>query len=127
MASLKDSKYRIALSLPQIHYLVALLRTDTREATEKMRENLTNQLKLLAFKAEEGITSPSYQASERASIEQKLGLDDPAERRERAYAKWQGNPDMCSAQEIADATLYRYSNDMMTTAEEEEYENRNVS
>jgi hypothetical protein len=122
MSSLKDSKYRIALSLPQIHYLVALLRTDTREATAKMSDNLASQLKLLAFKAEEGITSPAYTAAEKQSIEQKLGLDDPSERRERAYAKWQGNPALCSAQEVADAMLYRYESDMMTTAEEQEYE-----
>lgn len=122
MASLKDNKYRIALSLPQIHYLVALMKADDLECTAKLRENLTNQLKLLAFKAEEGLTSPAYTAAERQSIEQKLGLDDPAERRERAYAKWQGNPALCTAQEIEDATLYRYSNDMMTTAEEQEYE-----
>lgn len=124
--SKKDHKYRMAISLPQIHYLSALLRADTKEETISLREALSTQLKLLAFKAEEGITAPAYAASPRASIEEKLGLEDVEERRLLAYRKWASNPSLCTAQEIADANTYRYTNDMMTIAEEEEYENGNA-
>lgn len=121
MAS-KEPKYRISLTLPQIRYLVSVAQLDTTEAMQRLRDSTISTLKLSLTKAELGITAPAFVASEKQSLEEKLGLIDPASRREIAYKKWSNNPSLCTSQEIADAQLYRYENDMMTPDEENEYE-----
>lgn len=121
MAS-KEPKYRISLTLPQIRYLISVAQLDTTESMQRLRDSTIAAMKLSLTKAELGITAPAFVAAEKQTMEEKLGLVDPAMRREAAYKKWSNNPSLCTSQEIADAQLYRYENDMMTPEEENEYE-----
>lgn len=114
----QQPKYRISLTLPQINYLISLCEKDTIPDID-----LIKVFKLLVFKATEGLTNPAFLSVPRVSLETKLELESLTleEHRLRSYLKWQGNPAACSSQEIREAHMHRYLNDMMTEQEEQEY------
>ena len=90
---------------------------------------LIGYLKLFLSKIDNEQVSPQY--TNAPSIEDKLELTTPAfapkdlkAQREDAYNKWLSSPASCSIQEHTRAQMYRYENDLMTSEEEKEYENR---
>ena len=83
------------------------------------------QLELVAAKITIGVVKPAFESIPPLSITEKLGMEEgaPKEKRFAAYRKYQGNPSMCTPQEIKLARTYMYENGMMSTTESEEFEN----
>jgi len=117
-------KFRPYLTITQLNYFLDLMQSDDRAATENLRKNTTQELKLFLLKHEYGGVTPAFVSTGRKSIADKLGLDlaDPLQAREAAYATWTANPQLCTAEEIKMAQLYRYENNLMSPSEEAEYE-----
>ena len=121
---MKEPKFRPALTLPQIHYLLSLLAADTAQSTEKLNKQTVQQLKLLTIKVDIGAVNPAYTSSAKQSTEDRLGLSyvSPEERRLQAYKKCSENPRLCTRAEMLDAMTYKYQEGMMTAEEEEAFE-----
>ena len=116
-------KYRPSLTLQQIQYILHVSSLDTSIETEDIRISLTQQLKLLTFKASIGATAPSYVSPPKISLEDKLGIGlSAAEKRELAYRKYSSNPALCTAQEREQALTYMYDNNMMIESEAAAFE-----
>jgi hypothetical protein len=87
-----------------------------------MARKLDAYFKVFITKMEVGTISAAYMGEEKKSIEERLDLINPEDRREYNYMKYVSNPKFCTEDEIKDAKLYMYLNDMMTDMEEEEFE-----
>ena len=119
---MSNHKYRPALSAAEIQYLIDLCNLDSRPATAEMGFNIASRLKIFALKVNLGLTGAAFVSTPRQSLDQKLGLDSPEERRFAAYCKWQLNPAFCMPSELKDVADYRYSNGLMTPEEEKNHE-----
>lgn len=125
----KESKYRPYLTRDQINYLYDFLRTGQRDVTRiDIHVELEQCFKLLAFKVNEGMSTPSYQANVKVDLETSIGIT-LEEKREAAYEKYnlvviRGLEVALNLtpQEIAYAELYMYEHDLMRTDEEAYYE-----
>jgi hypothetical protein len=125
----KESKYRPYLTRDQINYLYDFLRTGQKDVTRiDIHLELEQDFKLLAFKVNEGISTPSYQTTVKVDIETAIGIT-LEEKRLAAYEKYNLAElrelklvDHLTQQEIAYAELYMYEHDLMRTDEEAYYE-----
>ena len=122
----KESKYRPYLTRDQINYLYDFLRTGQKDVTRiDIHLELEQDFKLLAFKVNEGMSAPSYQANIKVDLETAIGIT-LEEKRLAAYEKYMGVQGEVSTnltqQEIAYAELYMYEHDLMRTDEEAYYE-----
>lgn len=122
----KESKYRPYLTRDQINYLYDFLRTGQKDVTRiDIHIELEQDFKLLAFKVNEGMNVPSYQANVKVDLETAIGIT-LEEKRLVAYEKYMGVQGEVSTnltqQEIAYAELYMYEHDLMRTDEEAYYE-----
>lgn len=122
-----QQKFRPSLTSQQIAYLIALIEMDEAAVTETLRFSTLRVLKVFNLKMQIGAVSAAFTSTPRQSVEEQLGMDDltPEEKREVSYRKWQGNPLLCTEQEVMQAKTYMYENNMMTDAEAEEFENGN--
>lgn len=118
----KEQKYRPVLTMPQINLVVLALQSMNTHAEET--KELLGYLEVFKVKQKVGLTTSAYATTPKRSMEEKLGLDDPATRRYNAYLKAEKYPELCTAQELDDAATYRYTNDLMNAQEEEEYESK---
>jgi hypothetical protein len=116
-----NEKFRPSLTLLQIQYILDLCNVDTREGTYTLREAVSKQLKIFLLKAQIGAVSASHTVESKVTLEE--ALSSPAELRLAAYKKWQEFPHLCTKEEVGRAATYRYENGMMTTSEENDYEN----
>jgi len=125
----KESKYRPYLTRDQINYLYDFLRTGQKDVTRiDIHLELEQDFKLLAFKVNEGMSAPSYQANVKVDLETAIGIT-LEEKRLAAYEKYnlvviRGREVVLdlTQQEIAYAELYMYEHDLMRTDEEAYYE-----
>lgn len=119
----KESKYRPYLTRDQINYLYDFLRTGQKDVTRiDTHIELEQCFKLLAFKVNEGMSTPSYQANVKVDLETAIGIT-LEEKREAAFRKYQSlGTSNLTDQEVAYAELYMYENDLMRTDEEAYYE-----
>lgn len=120
----KESKYRPYLTRDQINYLYDFLRTGQKDVTRiDTHVELEQCFKLLAFKVNEGMSTPSYQANVKVDLETAIGIT-LEEKREAAFRKYQSvlTKESCTQQEIAYAELYMYEHNLMRTDEEAYYE-----
>lgn len=124
----KEPKYRPYLTLDQINYLYDFLRTGQKDVTRiDTHVELEQCFKLLAFKVNEGMSTPSYQANVKVDLETAIGIT-LEEKRLAAYEKYvadRDNPELSAfltAQELAYAELYMYEHNLMRTDEEAYYE-----
>ena len=123
-----SAKYRSYLTFAQLHYFLQLAEADDRSETEALRLRSIKDLKLFIAKNDLGAVTPSYIATGRPTLASRLGLESdtsvetPEERRKLAYDLWCRNPMLVSPDELKLVTLYRYENDLMSPAEETEYE-----
>lgn len=122
----KESKYRPYLTLAQINYLYDFLRTGQKDVTRiDTHVELEQCFKLLAFKVNEGMSTPSYQANVKVDLETSIGIT-LEEKRLAAYEKYRDHgliaTTVLTQQEIAYAELYMYEHDLMRTDEESYYE-----
>jgi len=125
----KESKYRPYLTRDQISYLYNLLRTGKKDVTKlDIHLELEQCFKLLSFKVNEGMSTPSYQANVKVDLETAIGIT-LEEKRETAYIKYMAEvnsggviDNKLTQQEIAYAELYMYEHDLMRTDEEAYYE-----
>ena len=115
-------KFRPYLTIQQIRYIVQLIDSDNRSETEALRLKTLRELKLFIAKSDIGAVAPSLVTVERKSMTEQLGFSSPAEQREAAYKLWSANPQLCTEQQIQQATLYRYENNLMSPEEEAQYE-----
>ena len=125
----KEAKYRPYLTRDQISYLYNLLRTGKKDVTKlDIHLELEQCFKLLAFKVNEGMSTPSYTANIKVDLETSIGIS-LEEKREAAYEKYMGEVNTggvidnhLTPQEVAYAELYMYEHDLMRTDEEAYYE-----
>lgn len=124
----KEPKYRPYLTLDQINYLYDFLRTGQKDVTRiDTHVELEQCFKLLAFKVNEGMSTPSYQANVKVDLETAIGIT-LEEKRLAAYEKYvadRDNPELSAfltVQEVAYAELYMYEHNLMRTDEEAYYE-----
>jgi len=125
----KESKYRPYLTRDQINYLYDFLRTGQKDVTRiDTHLELEQDFKLLSFKVNEGMSTPSYQANIKVDLETSIGIT-LEEKRESAYMKYMQEVNsggvvnnQLTQQEIAYAELYMYEHDLMRIDEEAYYE-----
>ena len=123
MASSKVPKYRPYLSINQINYFLHLAENDNRAETEVLRALTVKELKLFITKNSLGAVTPQYIAEGRKSVADRLGMSiDPAARREQLHNLWKQSPQLLSDSDLRQVQLYRYENNLMSEAEEEQYE-----
>jgi len=118
-------KYRIALTPQQVAYLISCCKTEGREELLDIATTTGRQLELVQAKIQIGVVKPAFESTPPISLEEKLGIEaaTPTEKRFAAYRKYQGNPSICTPQEVKLARTYMYENGMMSTQESEEFEN----
>jgi len=116
-----NQKFRPYLTLQQIKYFIQLAEADNRAETEPLRLRVLRELKLFVAKNDLGLVRPALVVTEKKTMEDKLGLGATTTR-EEAYNLWRANPDLCTPQQLQQAKLYRYENDLMSPAEEAQYE-----
>lgn len=119
---MSNQKFRPAFSAPEIQYLIDLCNLDSRPETAEMGFNIASRLKVFALKINLGITGPAFTSEPVRSLEEKLGMDMPEEKRLAAFQKWKLSPNLCTDLERKLANTYRYENNLMTKEEEEQYE-----
>jgi len=120
----KEAKYRPYLTLEQLNYLYFLLSNPPQDVTKlDTHIELRQNFKLLQFKANEGLTNPSYMSNPKVDLETSIGIT-LEEKRLAAYEKYMGPLDHSELtdQEIAYAEVYMYENNLMRTDEEAYYE-----
>lgn len=117
-----EKKYRPALSVAEINYLIALCNLDARPETMEMGFVIASRLKVFLLKAQLGITGAAFTSSPKSTLEEKLGLESHEQKRASAYLKWSLSPEFCTEQEIKLAQAYRYENNLMTPGEMINYE-----
>lgn len=123
MAVRSIQKFRPYLTVQQLRYIVQLIEADNRSETEALKLRTAKELKLFLMKSDLGALTPAVVIAEKQSMTERLGLVDPVSDREEAYNLWSRNPMLCTEQQIKQARLYRYENDLMSPEEEAEYEN----
>lgn len=123
MAVKSIQKFRPYLTVQQLRYIVQLIEADNRSETEALKLRTAKELKLFLIKSDLGALTPAVVIAEKQSMTERLGLVDPVSDREEAYNLWSRNPMLCTEQQIKQARLYRYENDLMSPEEEAEYEN----
>jgi hypothetical protein len=123
------AKYRPYLTLQQLHYFLQLAEADQRTETEALRLRSIRELKLFIAKNDLGAVKPAFVSVGRSTLEDRLGLDEvstsssPEEKRKLSYDLWTKNPLLCNEEQIRQAQLYRYENNLMSPDEESQYEN----
>jgi len=135
----KEAKYRPYLTLEQLNYLYDLLAKQPQDVTKiDTHLELRQNFKLLHFKANEGLVTPSYTANVKVDLETSIGIT-LEEKRLAAYEKYMEERSQIelhqnsmgvygkvtanlTEQEIAYAELYMYEHDLMRTDEEAYYE-----
>jgi len=115
-------KYRPAFSAAEIQYLIDVCNLDQRAATAEIAFAIASRLKVFALKAQLGIVGNAFTSAPKQSLDEKLGLDDPAARRKAAFDLYNTNSAMCTPAQLRMARTYRYENGLMTPVEEAEYE-----
>lgn len=117
-----QEKFRPALSVAEINYIIALCNLDSRPETAEMGFTIASRLKVFLLKSQLGITGAAFTSSPIRTLDEKLGLDSPEEKRLAAYTKWQLNPAFCTEDELKLAETYRYENGLMTSEQERQHE-----
>jgi len=116
-----EDKYRITLTEAQLTYLLSRIEQETQPTLHKY-------FRVFMAKMHLGAVSAAFTSIGRKSVEERLEeatLSGP-ERRLLAYTKYQDNPRACSTEEVKFAKTYMYENDLMTPAEEEEFEHDQI-
>jgi hypothetical protein len=123
----KEAKYRPYLTLEQLNYLYFLLSNPPQDVTKiDTHIELRQNFKLLQFKANEGLTNPSYMSNPKVDLETSIGIT-LEEKRLAAWEKYSTADNTAKLadltdQEIAYAEVYMYENNLMRTDEEVYYE-----
>jgi len=117
------------MTLQQIHYFLSLCENDNRAETEPIKNKTIKELKLFLVKNDLGAVKPQYTPSPRVTVSDKLGFDDSSamskeEQRAAAYELWMTNPHLCTPEEVKQAEIYRYENDLMSPDEEVAFEEK---
>jgi len=116
------------MTLQQIHYFLSLCENDDRAETEPIKNKTIRELKLFLVKNDLGAIKPQYIQKPKTTVAEKLGLDldspDLETRRAAAYELWMTNPHLCTPEEIKQAEIYRYENDLMSPDEEAAFEEK---
>lgn len=122
-------KYRPYFTIPELSEVAKCL---------KIASNNTDLIKYVdsqIYKASTGLTEAQYIPHPKPSLEDKLELSgkmvsvpivkvDLAAKRFQSYNKWKESPHKCTSQEIEDARMYQYTNDLMSPEEEAAYESK---
>lgn len=110
-------KFRPSLTLEEIQFLIGNVRwTDNPEQLPLLRK-----LEVFTLKAKHGITQASHVSVGKQSIESSLGFTAD-ETIESLLTIYRQNPKLLSPAQLARVQYHRYTNDMMTPAEEASYE-----
>lgn len=120
----KEAKYRPYLTLEQLNYLYDLLSKQPQDVTKiDTHLELRQNFKLLHFKANEGLVTPSYTSNVKVDLETSIGIT-LEEKRLAAWEKYSTavTKSNLTEQEIAYAELYMYEHNLMRTDEEAYYE-----
>jgi len=116
------------MTLQQIHYFLSLCENDNRAETEPIKNKTIRELKLFLVKNDLGAVKPQYIPTPKTTVAEKLGLDldspDLETRRAAAHELWMTNPHLCTPEEIKQAEIYRYENDLMSPDEEATFEEK---
>lgn len=121
-----EPTYRPYLTASELTFIIDELKEPEDGVFTAQRINLVRKLELFQAKINLGHTEPAYQPAR--TLAEKLEISDSppprtlAEIRLEAYRKFCTNPRDCSSKEIEHAQAYRYENDLMSPAEESEYE-----
>lgn len=118
-------QYRPYFTLPELKEIILCLKSHP----SPQRMCLVQKLESFCLKINHGIISPQYEPSPKKTILERLELDDskplPISTEitgEAAYQKHLIDPFHCTPKEIEAAMEYRYTNDLMSPEEEEQYE-----
>ena len=120
---MKTAKYRPCFSEAHISHILSLCK-------QELSDKSLSVISVLApFKAkiDNNCISPAYAMKERESLYGSLGIEGseecsgltPAEKRKRAFDKWNENPDSCNVSELELVQTYRMDNDLLSTEERE--------
>lgn len=113
-------KYRPYLTSPELTEIISSLKSTG--------SNLSLIQYLQSFQDKISVGKIAPQITTKPTLSDKLELSgnmvsvDLVSSRLAAYNKWLSSPSKCSIQELARARMYRYENDLMSEAEEAEYE-----
>ena len=134
----KIDKYRIALSEVEIDKMLELI--DIARIEESLDTTLLSLLSICSQTKAKILTGikPAYAMSEKQTVEESLGMPKPPPSFDstviipknvtkeqywlQCYNKWTNTPDICTLQEIKGAKEHMYINNLMTSAQEAEFE-----
>lgn len=119
----KEAKFRPYLSGIEMHYIIQLI-NKANDGTQ-IAAKIKYQLSKILLGADSGMATPAYVTSPQQSTLDKLGescLLTVSQKREAAYIKYQGSPELCNDDEITLARTYMYEHNMLTESERTEYE-----
>lgn len=124
--SSNNQKFRPYFTPSELLEIISALKEQNKN------RNLIRYLEGFAIKIERGVLEPQLTLNPAPSIEQKLGFHEDhsndslgnllAKKKLASYSKWKLFPASCSPNELAQAKMYRYENDLMDSQEEFEYE-----
>jgi len=122
-----NKKYRPYFTISELQEISVCLKSHPTPA----RLSLVQYLERFIIQINHGIIHSGYNPNPRPTLSQKLGFsDDPHAvvpisheiTGEMAYQKHLISPGTCTPKEIAEAMEYRYTHDLMSKQEEEQYE-----
>lgn len=127
-----NKSYRLYLELEAIAYIQKLLDSATPLAPElaNYQAKLATKMKLTYFKATAGVTQPAHTKTPKVTLAEKLELYEQGspeapgfdEQRAKLYVMWLESPDSITQEQLKQVQAYRYTENLMTPEEEEEYE-----
>jgi len=122
-----NKKYRPYFTISELQEISLCLKSHPTPA----RLSLVQYLERFIIQINHGIITTSYSPNPRPTLSQKLGFSDTGDVEvpisheitgEMAYQKHLISPATCTPKEIAEAMEYRYTHDLMSKQEEEQYE-----
>lgn len=123
-------KYRPCLTTRQIQHILSLCKNDlTLESLSVIKV-----LSPFQSKIENCSLTPAYSIEKNSSVlasfgSQNTGIENssltPNEKRERAYKKWLCHPDSCSVYELELVQTHRFTSNLMSAEEQEQFEREN--
>lgn len=116
-------QFRPYFTYPELQEIVTCLKENPTPA----RISLLRKLGFFIAKIQNEVVSPQYTPKPRKTLADKLELSDPPSQIPPInpgilYDKFLNNPSSCTPSELSIITEYRYTNNLMNSTEESEYE-----